>query len=139
MQALISIIDDDEAVRVALQRILLAHGFAATSFASAHQFLASDQLRHACCLIVDVRMPGMSGLGLYQHLVAAGCRIPTILITGCPIAADRDAALAAGVVSYLAKPFSEQALLDDVALALDRPARRGGTIDCESETQTNGC
>jgi FixJ family two-component response regulator len=139
MEALISIIDDDESVRVALQRILLAHGFAATSFASAQQFLASDQLRHAGCLIVDVRMPGMSGLVLHQHLVAAGYRIPTILITGCPIAADRDAVLAAGVLSYLAKPFSERALLDDVALALDRPARRGEIIDCENETQTDGC
>ena len=136
MEPLISIIDDDESVRAALRRILLAHGFAATAFASAEQFLASDQLHHAACLIVDVRMPGMSGLGLHQHLVAAGYRIPTILITGCPIAADRDAALAAGVVSYLEKPFSEPALLDDVALALDRSARLSGNTVRENEAQT---
>lgn len=124
MEPLISIVDDDESMRAALQRILLAHGFAATVFASADQFLASGQLRHAACLIADVRMPGISGLQLHQHLTAAGYHIPTILITGRPTAADRDAALSAGAVSYLAKPFSDRALLDDLALALGRSGRQ---------------
>jgi FixJ family two-component response regulator len=124
MEPLISIIDDDESVRAALRRILLAHGFVATVFASADQFLASGQLRDAACLIVDVKMPGISGLQLHQQLLAAGYRIPTILITGCPTATDRAAALAAGVVSYLAKPFSEWALLNDLALALGRSGRQ---------------
>jgi CheY-like chemotaxis protein len=96
MEPLISIIDDDEPVRTALQRILASHGWTSRVFTSAEQFLASDQLTRAGCLIVDVRMPGMSGLQLHQHLVAAGYHIPTILITGCPTPADRDAALAAG-------------------------------------------
>src|ERR1700676_2168162 len=116
MEPLISIIDDDESVRAALQRILLAHGFVTTVFASADQFLASGQLHDAACLIVDVRMPGISGLQLHQQLMAAGYQIPTILVTGCPTATDRDVALASGVVSYLAKPFSEWALLNDLAL-----------------------
>lgn len=126
MEPLISIVDDDESVRTALQRILLAHGFAATTFASADDFLESDEPRRAACLIVDVRMPGMTGLALHQHLLATGHRIPTIVITGCPIEADREAALGAGVVSYLAKPFSEKALLDDIAAALARPPRQNG-------------
>ena len=126
MESLISIIDDDESVRTALQRILLAHGFAATTFASAERFLESDEPCRAACLIVDVRMPGMTGLALHQHLLATGYQIPTILITGCPIETDRDTALRAGVVSYLAKPFGERALLDDVAVALGRSARRSG-------------
>ena len=125
MEPLISIIDDDEPVRAALQRILLAHGFAATAFASADQFLASGQLHHAACLIVDVRMPGTNGFQLYRHVRAAGYQTPTILITGCPTETDRAAALAAGVVSYLAKPFSERSLLDDVALALGRSRQNG--------------
>ena len=122
MEPLISIIDDDEPVRAALQRILASHGFESAPFASAEEFLASDQPRRSGCLIVDVRMPGMSGLQLQQHLAATGCQTPIILITGCPIAADRDAALAAGAVSYLPKPFSERTLLDDIARALQRPA-----------------
>jgi FixJ family two-component response regulator len=125
MEPLISIIDDDESVRAALQRILASNGLEAAAFASAEQFLASDQVSHAACLIADVRMPGLSGLQLHQRLLADGRQIPTILITGCPTEADRDAALAAGVVAYLPKPFSERALLDDVAAALSRSARNG--------------
>src|ERR1041385_8090283 len=125
MELLISIIDDDESVRAALQRILASNGLEAAAFASAEQFLASDQASHVACLIADVRMPGLSGLQLHQRLLADGRQIPTILITGCPTEADRDAALAAGVVAYLSKPFSERALLDDVAAALSRSARHG--------------
>jgi FixJ family two-component response regulator len=120
MAPLISIVDDDESVRAALHRILASHGFAATAFASAEQFLESDQPDRAACLIVDVTMPGMSGLRLHQHLVASGHLIPTILITGRPSETDRDAALDAGVIAYLAKPFSEEALLADLAVALSR-------------------
>jgi len=125
MEPLISIIDDDESVRAALQRILASHGLEAAAFATAEQFLASDQLRQAACLIADIRMPGMSGFQLHQRLLADGYQIPTILITGCPTEADREAALATGIVAYLPKPFSERALLDDVAAALARPARDG--------------
>src|SRR3954468_2977121 len=125
MEPLISIIDDDESIRAALQRILASHGLGAAIFASAEQFLASDQLSQAACLIADVRMPGMSGLQLHQRLLADGYQIPTILITGCPTEADRDAALAVGVIAYLPKPFSERTLLDDVAAALSRSAMNG--------------
>lgn len=124
MAPLISIVEDDESVRAALHRILTSHGFTATAFASAEEFLESEQPHRAACLIVDVTMPGMSGLRLHQHLVAAGHRIPTILITGRPSEADRETALGAGVVAYLAKPFSEQALLNDLALALAGQGQR---------------
>ena len=138
MEPLISIIDDDESVRAALQRILASHGMGAAIFASAEQFLASDQLSQAACLIADVRMSGISGFQLHQRLLADGYRIPTILITGCPTEADRDAALAAGVVAYLPKPFSERALLDDVAAALSRSARNGsGGRDDKLPAQRN--
>jgi sulfate adenylyltransferase subunit 2 len=120
MESLISIVDDDEPVREALRRILTAHGLAAAVFASARQLLESDQLDRMSCLIVDGRMPGMSGFALHRRLVAAGRRIPTILITGCPTAGGRKRALAAGVVSYLSKPFSEEILLDNIRLALAR-------------------
>jgi FixJ family two-component response regulator len=124
MDPLISIIEDDESVRAALQRILISHGFTVAAFGSAEQFLESDQPYRAACLIADVGMPGISGLGLHRHLLEAGYRIPTILITGRPTPADRDEALSAGVLSYLPKPLSEQALLEDISLALGQSDRQ---------------
>jgi FixJ family two-component response regulator len=124
MEPLISIIDDDRAVREALQRMLRSYGFSVTVFASAEEFLTSPELAQASCLIIDMWMPGMTGLALHQRLVAQGCRIPTILITARPTNGERDRAVATGVISYLAKPFSEHILLETVreALAGDRHA-----------------
>ena len=118
MEPLIAIVDDDKAVRDALQRMLMSHGFAAEVFASAEQFLRG-QPPSASCLILDVRMPGMTGLALHDHLIAAGCRIPTILITACPTRGERRRAIAGGVASYLAKPLSEDDLLDSIREALE--------------------
>ncbi len=123
MEPLIAIVDDDKAVRDALQRMLRSHGFTATVFASAEQFLVSDEPNRASCLILDVRMPGMTGMALHHHLISQGCRIPTILVTACPTNGERKRAIATGVVSYLAKPFGEQVLLDTVREALE-PGRR---------------
>lgn len=118
MEPLISIVDDDQAVREALQRMLRSYGFATAVFASAEQFLTSQDLTGTSCLILDVRMPGMTGMALHHHLVAEGCRIPTILITACPTSSERDRAIATGVISYLAKPFNERVLLATVREAL---------------------
>jgi len=136
MEPLISIVDDDEPMREAVRRILTSHGLTAAVFASARQLLDSDQLDHMSCLIVDGKMPGMSGFALHRQLVAAGRRIPTILITGRPTAGGRKRALAAGVVSYLAKPFSEEVLLDNIHLALARAA--AGEQDAGSSVNPNG-
>jgi sulfate adenylyltransferase subunit 2 len=132
MEPLISIVDDDEPVREAVRRILTSHGLTAAVFGSARQLLDSDQLDQMSCLIVDGKMPGISGFALHRQLLAAGRRIPTILMTGRPTAGGRKRALAAGVISYLAKPFSEEVLLDNIYLALARgaagePGAGGGT------------
>lgn len=119
MEPLISIIDDDQALREALQRLLRSYGFATAVYSSAEQFLISEQHYHSSCLILDVRMPGMTGMALHQHLISEGCRIPTILITACPTSGERERAIATGVVSYLAKPFDERVLLDTVREALE--------------------
>ena len=132
MERLISIVDDDKPVRDALQRILKSHGFTADVFASAEQFLNAPEPNRASCLILDVRMPGMSGLALHDYLTAEGCRIPTILITACPTDDELTRAVATGVVSYLPKPFSEQALLDTVRKAL----ARGGRNDPRGPAET---
>jgi FixJ family two-component response regulator len=118
MNPAICIVDDDAAVRHALQRMLRAHGFTIAIFASSEEFLTSEAARHAGCLILDVRLGGMTGLQLHRLLTAEGCRIPTILITACPTQGERDRAIAAGVMSYLAKPFGEEELLRDVRGAL---------------------
>jgi FixJ family two-component response regulator len=119
MEPLISIVDDDKAVRDALQRMLKSHGFATAVFASAEQFLSGAKARSASCLIVDVRMPEMTGLALHDYLISTGCRIPTILITACPTSGERRRAIASGVASYLAKPLTEQVLLDTIREALE--------------------
>jgi FixJ family two-component response regulator len=116
----VSIVDDDESVRDAIKSLLRSMGLVADAFASAEDFLKSDYLQNAACLILDVRMPGMSGLELQQQLVSASCRIPIIFITAH--ASDMEArtrALQSGAVDFLRKPFSEEALLDAVYQALE--------------------
>src|SRR5216683_3327229 len=126
MEPLISIVDDDKAVRDALQRLLQAYGFATAVFDSAEQFLNRANAHSAGCLILDVRMPGMTGLALHDYLISTGCRIPTILITACPTSGERRRAIASGVTSYLAKPLSEQVLLDTIREVLEDGGQTDG-------------
>ena len=108
---LISVVDDDESMREAVRGLMKSLGYAAEAFASAEEFLSSRQVPRTSCLIADVQMPGMTGLELYRHLVAAGKTIPTILITAFPDDRIRERALEDGVVGYLSKPFNERDLL----------------------------
>jgi FixJ family two-component response regulator len=115
----VSIVDDDESVREAIRSLIRSVGLSAETFASAEDFLNSDYQQGASCLILDVRMPGMSGLELQQQLISADCRIPIIFITAH--ASDEEArarALQSGALDFLLKPFSEEALLNDVYAAL---------------------
>ena len=89
-------------------------------FATAEEFLARASGESPACLIMDVRMPGMSGLELQQHLNTAGRRIPIVFITAHEDQQARHAALAAGAVDFLIKPFDEQVLLRAVTQALGR-------------------
>jgi FixJ family two-component response regulator len=119
MESQIAIVDDDKEVRDALHRMLNSHDIDSKVFESAEQFLSDRQRDKTSCLILDVRMPGMTGLALHDYLMAAGCRIPTILITACPTSGERRRALAGGVASYLAKPLSEELLLATIREALE--------------------
>lgn len=115
----VSIVDDDESVREAISSLLRSIGLEARLFASAEQFLNSDYQHNADCLILDVRMPGMSGLQLQEKLASVKCDIPIIFITAH--VSDREAkgrALRSGAVDFLIKPFSEDDLLTDVYAAL---------------------
>jgi CheY-like chemotaxis protein len=115
---LISIVDDDESIREALCGLLRSVGFAVNAFASAEEFLASDQLRSTDCLVLDVRMPGTGGIELQRQLVAGHYEIPAILITAHEDEGLRAQALSCGVGAVLIKPFSEEALLKAIRSAL---------------------
>lgn len=128
MEPLISIVDDDKAVRDALQRMLNAHGFTTDVFASAEQFLNRPKSRNASCLILDVNMPGMTGVALHNYLIATACVIPTILITGCPTSGERRRVIASGAASYLAKPLSEEVLIDTIRGALKNGGPAEGAV-----------
>jgi FixJ family two-component response regulator len=134
MEPLISIVDDDQAVRDALKRMLEAHGFATAAFASAKQFLDKTKVHSVACLILDVRMPGMTGLALHDYLTNTGCRIPTILITACPTNGERRRAIASGAASYLAKPLSEEVLLDTIRGVLEN----GGQAEGDARSPGSG-
>jgi FixJ family two-component response regulator len=115
---LISVVDDDESVREALCGLLRSVGFAVSAFASAEEFLTSDQPKRADCLVLDVRMPGMGGIELQRQLVAGHYEIPVILITAHEDEGMRARALSGGVGAVLIKPFSEDALMDAIHQAL---------------------
>jgi FixJ family two-component response regulator len=116
---MVAIVDDDEAFRAAVQRLLKSAGFAARSFSSAEDFLNSGEQHETGCLIADIRMPGMSGLDLQAKLSAEHCPIPTIFITAHGDEKMRLQAMRGGAVKFLAKPFDSAVLLESVRVAMD--------------------
>lgn len=116
--SLISVVDDDESVRESLRGLIRSVGFAVKVFASAEEFLNSEALRNTDCLILDMRMPGMSGLDLQRRLAARHSGIPVIFITAHGDQEERARLLGDGAVDYLLKPFSEEALLNAIDAAL---------------------
>lgn len=117
---LISIVDDDAALRNSLDDLIQSIGFRTQGFASAEAFMSSNQACDTACLILDVRMPGMSGLDLQRQMVATNWRIPIIFVTSHANDDARARALKAGAVAFLYKPFREEELLDAIDAALKR-------------------
>jgi FixJ family two-component response regulator len=115
----IAIVDDDQSVQSALQDLMEADGLSARCFGSAEQFLESGLHRKAACLIVDIRMPGMSGLELQARLKAERSNTPIIFITAHGDARVRMQAMREGAAEFLIKPFDHQVLLNRVRAALD--------------------
>ena len=111
---LILVIDDDEPFRRAITNLLKSNGYEVEIFSSAEAFLDSAHTDKAGCLILDVQMPGMSGLELQRRLVEEDRRIPIIFITAHGTPENRDEAIRAGAVDFLPKPFSEQSLLNAI-------------------------
>jgi FixJ family two-component response regulator len=118
IRGLISVVDDDESVRRTTTFLIESFGFRAAAFISAEHFLTSDQLQETSCLIVDVQMPGMSGLELQSELAAAGYDVPIIFITAYDNKASRQQAMQTGAAAFLGKPFSDEELLQTIRAAL---------------------
>jgi len=120
---LVVIVDDDQSLRNATRDLLKAAGFSTATFEDAESFLGSASRAAAACLVADMRMPGMTGLELYQALVASGDRIPTVIITAHPEELTRSRARDAGITCYLSKPFAPDDLLECVGEALAKSQR----------------
>jgi len=116
---IVSIVDDDESIREALQGLMKMVGIPALVFASAEEFLDSGQQSRTGCLIADIRMPGMSGLQLQSKLNSDHHRIPIIFITAHGDENVRIEAVRAGAVEFLTKPFDKVVLLDSVRAAFN--------------------
>ena len=123
--ATVFIVDDDQAMRTSLQWLIEATGLAVQTYESADAFLASYYPGRAGCLLLDVRMPGMSGLELQSHLKRQGYRLPVILITGHGDVAMAVKAMKAGALDFIEKPFHDEDLLRSIhyALAFDQKHR----------------
>ena len=103
--SIVMIVDDDNSIRKSVRRLMKSYGIVVETFASAEEFLGSDRLDKTSCLILDVHMPGISGLELQKRLIASGNAIPVIFITAFADDGARAKAMKAGAVGYLAKPF----------------------------------
>lgn len=123
---IISIIDDDESVRVATRSLVRSLGFIAHTFESAEQFLASPRLNDSSCVISDIRMPTMSGVDLQKHLLSQGRHIPMIFITAFPDEGVEARVMSAGAIAFLSKPFYGKTLIDCIDTALKRAAKPDG-------------
>jgi RNA polymerase sigma factor (sigma-70 family) len=123
---IVFVIDDDPSIREAIKSLIRSVGMRVETFASAREFMASSRPDAPACLVLDVRMPGLSGLDLQRELSETGRTLPIIFITGHGDIPMSVRAMKAGAVEFLTKPFRDQDLLDAISQAIerDRAARR---------------
>lgn len=119
-ESIVFVVDDDPSVRIAIKRLIGSMGLQVELFASAQEFLASKLPNVPSCLVLDVRLPGISGLALQRQLAEADVQIPIIFITAHGDVPMTVRAMKAGAVEFLPKPFHDQDLLDAIQLALER-------------------
>jgi FixJ family two-component response regulator len=118
---IVAIVDDDEDLREALESLLKASSFTIDSFSTAEAFLEFPRRKETRCLILDVRLPGMSGIELQKRLIEDGDSLPIVFISAHGDESVRDLVIRAGAVAFLTKPVRSQALLNEVNAALKRP------------------
>jgi len=120
LEAIVFVVDDDDSMRAALRSLIQSAGLEVETFASAREFLARPPAERASCLVLDVRMPGLSGLELQEQMAASGVEMPIIFVTGHGDVPTSVRAMKAGAVEFLTKPFSDLELLQAVESALRR-------------------
>jgi FixJ family two-component response regulator len=118
--SLVFVVDDDLSVREAIKSLIMSVGLRVETFETAQQFLQSKRLNVPGCVVLDVRLPGLSGLDLQRELAAHGIKLPIIFITGHGDIPMSVSAMKAGAMEFLTKPFRDQDLLDSIQLALER-------------------
>jgi FixJ family two-component response regulator len=121
---LVIVVDDDPVILRAVQRLLQAHGFETEVFNSVEGFLEGAHLGEATCLVLDVHLQHMSGVELRRQLTRSGYSLPVIFITAAESEATRKAALEAGCVAYLHKPFPSDLLIEAIGTAIDKDRER---------------
>jgi FixJ family two-component response regulator len=129
----IFVVDDDPSVRKSLLRVMTSAGYAVEAFASARDFLARERFAGPCCLVLDVRMPGLTGLDLQEALAGNGHRIPIVFITGHGDISMSVQAMKDGAADFLTKPFDVDKLLEAVGRAVTKDVK-----DLGDETRTAG-
>ncbi len=132
IRAIVHIVDDDDSLRRALDSLFRSVGLEARAYGSVQEFLDARSEDSAGCLVLDVRLPGMSGLDFQQQLAELGVRLPVIMMTGHGDIPMSVRAMKAGAIDFLAKPFRDQDMLDAVSAAIERDrARRLGDGETE--------
>jgi len=117
-QPVVFVVDDDRAIREATRSLLASVGLQVQTFGTAQEFLRAKRPDAPACLVLDVRLPGLSGLDLQRELASAGSPIPIVFVTGYPDELVRAKALGSGALCFLTKPFKEGDLLDGLKSAL---------------------
>ena len=120
IKPIVYIVDDDEFVRRAIQRLIRSAGLEAETFATAEEFLDCGFRDQNACLIADVKMPNHTGLEIQQKMIARGYNLPVIFITGFDAEEIREKVKRAGAIGYFSKPIDDQALLDTIKWALSK-------------------
>jgi RNA polymerase sigma factor (sigma-70 family) len=118
------VIDDDDSVRKSLSRLLRSLGFGVETFASAEQFLDRENYRGIGCIVLDLQMPGLSGIDLQDRLSRTGNNLPIVFVTGHATVPTSVRALKAGAEDYLEKPFEDHELLEAVSRAIQKHSRQ---------------
>jgi FixJ family two-component response regulator len=122
---LIQIIDDDPSVVLGLKRLLRACGMQIQTFASGEEFLTREKPKEADCIIIDIQMPGMTGLDVQAHLKHAGSHVPLIFMTAYATEDIEEQTLRAGAIGFLKKPIPSEKLIELIRVALQPPGNQG--------------
>jgi len=123
-RGMVYVIDDDESVRKALKRLLRSADLDVETFSSADEFLSNSKQGESACIVMDIRMPGLTGFDLQKRLVSQGVRIPVIVISASDDWQTREHAKELGAVNFFRKPVDDQALLDAIWWATSGNSRK---------------